>query len=387
MRVSHPRQFSSTPESCHTAISMNADNPENYPVSAPVTPTAVRYEYSPTLVEILQHQRLSILISTYQSGQVLVLGTHANALKVSFLNFERPMGIAASGQKIAIGSGSAVHFLTARHAAAPTVPPAGSFDTCFVPHTARHTGCIMGHDLGWGREGLWIVNTLFSCLCTLDDDHSFVPRWTPGFITQLAEEDRCHLNGLAMADGEPAYVTALAETDTAAGWRANKTRTGCVIDVASARVLARGLCMPHSPRVDRHGRLFVLNSGEGAICRVDRGSGFVETIEKVPGYTRGLALHGQFAFVGMSLIRETNVFGGLPIGSAGPLRCGLAVIDLISGRTVARFEFLNAVEEIFAVECLPNCLNPAIGGARHGDDQREIWVVPQSAAVLPLRLK
>ena len=366
---------------------MNSDSLENYPISAQIAPTAVRYEYSPSLIEILQHQRLSILISTYQSGQVLVLGTHANQLKVSFLNYERPMGVAASGQKIAIGSGSAVHFLTARHAAAATVPPAGSFDSCFVPHTARHTGRIMGHDLGWGREGLWIVNTLFSCLCTLDDYHSFVPRWTPEFISQLAEEDRCHLNGLAMADGAPAYVTALAETDTAAGWRGNKTRTGCVIDVASSRVLARGLCMPHSPRVDRYGRLFVLNSGEGAICTVDRRSGFLETIEKVSGYTRGLALQGQFAFVGMSLIRESNVFGGLPIGSAGPLRCGLAVIDLISGRTVARFEFLNAVEEIFAVECLPNCLHPAIGGARHGDDQREIWVVPQSAAVLPLRLK
>lgn len=135
-----------------------------------------------------------------RSGQVLVLGTHANQLKVSFLNFERPMGIAASGQTIAIGSGSAVHFLTARHAAATTVPPAGSFDSCFVPHTARHTGRIMGHDPGWGREGLWIVNTLFSCLCTLDEHHSFVPRWTPEFISQLAEEDRCHLNGLAMAD-------------------------------------------------------------------------------------------------------------------------------------------------------------------------------------------
>lgn len=349
--------------------------------------TEVRFEYSPTLVEILQHQRLSILISTYQSGQVLVLGTHADQLRVSFLKFERPMGIAVSGQKIAIGTSSGVHFLAARHAVAATVPPAGSFDTCFVPHTARHTGRIMGHDLGWGHEGLWLVNTLFSCLCTLDDRHSFVPRWTPNFISQLSDDDRCHLNGLAMAGGVPAYVTALAETDTTAGWRADKTRTGSLIDVSSGEPLSRGLCMPHSPRVDQRGRLFVLNSGEGTICVVDRRSGIRETIEKVPGYTRGLALHGQFAFVGMSLIRESNVFGGLPISNVGSLRCGLAVIDLLSGRMVAKFEFLNAVEEIFAVECLPNCVNPAIGGARHGDDQREIWVVPQSAAVLPLRLK
>jgi hypothetical protein len=56
-----------------------------------------------------------------------------------------------------------------------------------------------------------VVNTAFSCLCTLDGRHSFVPRWRPPFITSLAAEDRCHLNGMAMADGAPKYVTALAD--------------------------------------------------------------------------------------------------------------------------------------------------------------------------------
>ena len=53
------------------------------------------------------------------------------------------------------------------------------------------------------------MNTLFSCLAGLDSRYSFVPRWRPPFISALAAEDRCHLNGLAMVDGDaPAFLVA-----------------------------------------------------------------------------------------------------------------------------------------------------------------------------------
>lgn len=346
----------------------------------------VNYQYTPNLVEILQHLQSSLVISTYQAGKVLVLGTHAGKLTISFLDYDRPMGLAIGQDRIAIGAGASIHLLKSSHAAARTVHPAGSFDGCYVAHTSRHTGRILGHDLGWGHEGLWVVNTLFSCLCTLDDAHSFVPCWKPSFISQLADEDRCHLNGMALEDGAPRYVTALAETDTAAGWRGNKARTGVIMDVQSGEVLSRGLCMPHSPRV-RNGELFVLNSGHGHLSKVDRRTGQLEPVEQVPGYTRGLAFCGQFAFVGLSRIRETNVFGGLPIGERrDELCCGVAVIDMLSGRTVGTFRFLSGVEEIFAVDVIQGHRNIAIGGASQDEKQQEIWIVPASAASVPSRL-
>ncbi|MBL8810608.1 MAG: TIGR03032 family protein [Planctomycetaceae bacterium] len=230
--------------------------------------------------------------------------------------------------------------------------------------------------LAGGTEGLWVVNTLFSCLCTLDETHSFVPRWKPSFISGLADEDRCHLNGMAMEQGRPRYVTVLAATDTAAGWRADKAKSGCLIDVQSGEFLSRGLCMPHSPRVHQQ-QLYVLNSGHGHLSHVDRRTGQLTPVEQMPGYTRGLAFHGQFAFVGLSRIRETNVFGGLPIGERREeLCCGIAVIDMTSGRTVATFRFLSGVEEIFAVDVVPGFMNLAIGGSTKGEQQNEIWVVP-----------
>lgn len=346
----------------------------------------VSYQFTPMLVEILQHLKASIILSTYQAGKVLVLGQYEGRLTISFLDYDRPMGVAIGKDRIAVGAGSGVHFLKASHGAAPTVKPVGSYDGCFVPHQTRHTGRILGHDLAWGREGLWIVNTLFSCLCTLDDEHSFVPRWKPAFISELADQDRCHLNGMALESGIPRYVTALAETNTAAGWRADKARTGFLMDVQSGENLSRGLCMPHSPRV-RNGELFVLNSGHGAICKVDRQTGRLETVEQVPGYTRGLAFHGQFAFVGLSRIRETNVFGGLPISERrNELCCGIAVIDLQSGRSVAKFQFLTGVEEIFAVDVIPAHMNIAIGGGTQDDKSQEVWVVPSSAVSVPTTL-
>jgi uncharacterized protein (TIGR03032 family) len=266
----------------------------------------------------------------------------------------------------------------------PRVEPVGSHDHCWAVRNSFYTGAIHGHDLGWGADGLWVVNTLFSCLCTLHEGYNFVPRWRPKFVTELIGQDRCHLNGLALDNGRPKYVSVLAESNEPAGWRPTKATSGCLIDVESNEAIVRGLSMPHSPRM-RDGRLWVLDSGNGALATVDPQAGRVEAVAQMPGYTRGLAFDGQFAFVGLSKIRETNVFGGLPIAERREeLRCGVGVVDLNTGRTVATFQFHSGVEEIFAVEILPGARNPALFGTL-GDGERdepETWIVPDTNAVL-----
>jgi uncharacterized protein (TIGR03032 family) len=227
---------------------------------------------------------------------------------------------------------------------------------------------------------LWLVNTAFSCLCTLDGRHSFVPRWRPPFISALAADDRCHLNGLALEEGKPKYVTALAETDTPQGWRPNKATSGCLIDVATGQTVARGFAMPHSPRIYR-GRLWMLHSGAGQLVLVDPASGKAETVTELPGYTRGLALYDRFAFVGLSKIRETSTFGGMPIAARRPeLKCGVGMVDLGTGRLVAHLEFVTGVEEIFDVQVLAGARCPVLSGPHPSlDGAAPIWIVPQSA--------
>jgi uncharacterized protein (TIGR03032 family) len=207
---------------------------------------------------------------------------------------------------------------------------------------------------------LWFVNTAFSCLCTRSDIYSFEPRWRPWFVTELLPADRCHLNGLALRDGRPRYVTALGQTNEDGGWRVNKRDGGLLVDIQDNEILARGLSMPHSPRW-HNGRLWVLNSGEGGIGLIDSATGRYEEIVQLPGFTRGLSFYGPFAFVGLSQVRESAVFSGIPlVDRLAERNCGVWVVDLRSGQSVAFVKFEDAVQEIFAVEILPGIRYPDV---------------------------
>src|SRR5262245_50977280 len=338
----------------------------------------IRHEYTHSLPPLLSQLGVSLLVSTYQAGKVAAVGVAAGELTLEYHNFERAMGLAVKPDCLAVGARAQVWFLNSAADIAPRVEPAGRYDACFLTRSSHFTGEIQAHELAFGGDELWVVNTAFSCLCSLDGRHSFVPRWQPPFISTLAAEDRCHLNGLAMIDGVPKYVTALAECDTPQGWRENKVHSGCLIDVASGQTVARGLAMPHSPRVHR-GRVWLLHSGAGQLVLDDPASGRAETVTELPGYTRGLALYDRFAFVGLSRIRETSTFGGMPIAERRPeLKCGVGVVDLGTGRLMAHLEFVTGVEEIFDVQVLAGARCPALSGPYAGlDDAAPIWTVPQ----------
>jgi uncharacterized protein (TIGR03032 family) len=203
-----------------------------------------------------------------------------------------------------------------------------------------------------------------------------LPDWKPPFITALAAEDWCHLNGLAMENGRPRYVTALGQTDTPGGWRPGKAEGDCVLDVAGGETVAGGLCMPHSPRLHA-GRLWVLDSGRGHLSRVERG-GRTEAVAELPGYKRGLAFAGPYAFVGLSRTRETSTFGGVPIAeNRDGLKCGVWVVDCRMGRAVGFLECKSGVEEVFDVHVLTGVRSPVVQGpfaAEDGDDT--IWTAP-----------
>jgi uncharacterized protein (TIGR03032 family) len=302
-----------------------------------------------------------------------------------FRSFPKPMGLAVQGNRLAIGTALEVWEYHNVPAVAARLEPAGKHDACFLPRSGHATGEVLIHEMAWVRGGnpedepeLWFVNTRFSCLCTLDRLYSFVPRWRPGFISALAPEDRCHLNGLGLVDGHVRYVTALGETDTAGGWRANKKNGGILLEVPSGAVLLRGLSMPHSPRWHQ-GRLWLLESGTGTLGTVDLRAGHYEPIAEVPGFTRGLDFYGNLAFVGLSQVRESAVFSGIPLTERLSERtCGVWVVDLGTGRTVAFLKFEDAVQEIFAVQVLPRARFPDL----INDDSKTLadsFVLPDEA--------
>lgn len=337
----------------------------------------VSYEYSNNLVGILDRLDISLFFSTYQAGKLGVITVIDNSLKISFHNFERAMGMAISPTQMAVGGKDWVYFLKNDSQLAPKIEPPGTYDACFLTRGAQYTGDISIHDLAWGQE-LWMVNTRFSCLCTLTNNYNFLPQWRPSFISAIAPEDRCHLNGLAMVEGMPKYVTVLDQTDTAGGWRENKASGGCILEVPSSKVITNGLSMPHSPRVYRN-VLWVLNSGCGEIITVDLASGKQEKITSLPGYTRGLALANRYAFVGLSKIRETAIFGNLPICDRfDDLKCGIAVVDLQTRKMISCLEFKQGVDEIFDIQISQFSSAMISGPYATADSANQIWSLPAS---------
>jgi uncharacterized protein (TIGR03032 family) len=309
---------------------------------------------------LLDRLGASLLVTTYQAGKLVIVRSEGDRLNTHFRGFQAPMGLALDGDRLALGTRCQVWEFHNVPAVAAKLDPAGTNDACFLPRSCHVTGNVQIHEMAWGEDELWFVNTRFSCLCTLDRLHSFVSRWRPPFVSALAPEDRCHLNGLAMVDGRPRYVTALGDTDSPAGWRANKARGGVLIDVSSGETIARGLSMPHSPRWYA-GRLWLLESGTGTFGAVDLDTGRYEPIAELPGFTRGLDFLGPYAFIGLSQVRETAVFSGIPITERQTERtCGVWVIDVRTGQTAAFLRFEDALQEIFAVQVLAGMRFPEL---------------------------
>ncbi|HLJ97930.1 MAG TPA: TIGR03032 family protein [Gemmataceae bacterium] len=342
-----------------------------------------RYVYTPGLAGLLEELGAALLVSTYQAGKLVVVRAEQGRLSTLLRNFEQAMGLAGDCRRLAVGTRSMIWFLRNAPDIAPQLEPAGRHDSCFIPRSCHVTGDVRIHEIAWSGETLWLVNTRFSCLCTLHPDYSFVPRWRPPFVTAFTAEDRCHLNGLAMVDGQPQYVTALGETDTPGGWRPKKVTGGCVIDVPSGQVVVRGLAMPHSPRVhDR--QLWVLDSGNGHVRIVGPGSGKGIVVAELPGYPRGLAFCDRYAFVGLSKIRETSTFGGMPLAQRrNQLKCGVWVLDNRSGQVVEFLEFEKGVEEIFDVQILAGVRFPAVVGFDRDVIQDTFVVPPDEPKAMP----
>jgi uncharacterized protein (TIGR03032 family) len=328
-------------------------------------PAGVTYSMSGGLVGLLASLKISVAFSSYQSGKFYLLGRNPEGgLMVNEQFFRQAMGIHVSGGTIYLATLSEIVRL--ENVLEPNQRINDTFDACFVPRTAHVTGALDAHDLGIDRDGrILFVNTRFNCLSTISERHSFRPVWTPPFVSRIVDEDRCHLNGMAMRDGRPAFVTAVSRSDTIDGWRDRRADGGVLVDVETGRIVCQGLSMPHSPRWYR-GRLWLLNSGTGelgSIIPTDGDSqGRFEPLAFCPGFLRGLSFHGHYAFVGLSKPRYQR-FEGLALDER--LRaadsepwCGVQVIDLDTGACVEWFRIDGAVAELYDIDVLPGVTCP-----------------------------
>jgi len=330
------------------------------PTQSP-TDTQVAYSVSPGLLGFLDKHDLSICLSSYQSGRFYLIGRNPNGgIMINEQVFEKAMGIDVKNGSITLATLFQIHRF--ENVLRDDQRIDTLFDACFVPRQSFTTGELDAHDVAVTDAGqILFVNTRFNCVATVSDKHSFEVVWKPSFISKIADEDRCHLNGMALENGVLAYVTAVSKSDTIDGWRDRRSHGGVVIDARTDEIVCDGLSMPHSPRV-HNDRLYVLDSGSGRLGEIvrDTGSdkGRFEKIAFCPGFVRGLAFHDNFAIVGLSKPRYER-FEGLPLdeklseADSEPW-CGVQIIDLQKKEVVAWFRIDGAVQELYDVATLPN---------------------------------
>ncbi len=357
------------PEPSGTPDSPAQDGAAGSSANAPLDITQLKVEKSCSrgLASWLAGNRLSLAISSYQTGRLYLVGSDKNG-RVSFFEriFERAMGIVGNAQRLylgglyqlwrfenVLGSNEVIH---------------GQFDKCYVPRNAQTIGDLDIHELGIRKNGKVVfVNTKYSCLAELSMTHSFKPIWKPDFISKLAPEDRCHLNGLAMVDGEPKYVTAVCKSDAVDGWRDRRKDGGVVIDIENNEIVCEGLSMPHSPRW-ANGKLWVLNAGTGELGWVDFEKKAFVPLAFFPGFLRGLSIIGNTAAVGLSKPRNQR-FEGLQLDAELQKRdvepwCGVQIVSLTNGDVQNWIRFDGDISEIFDLCFLPNVRNPMMVGLR-----------------------
>ena len=382
-------------------------------MTVPTTPTAPSTQPwlnaigSRYFLDWLQQQRCSLAFTTYQTGKLFMVGRKSasgagaptsesdQALSIFERTYHHCMGMCVSPDARTIWLSSRYQIWRMEQAPANAVPyrpiegtvtegddanqppqwVGRGYDVAYIPRVGYTTGHIDVHDMAVDADGRVIfVNTMFGCLATFSERANFKPLWRPPFLSALVPEDRCHLNGLAMRDGRPAYVTVVSRSDVADGWRDRRHDGGCVLDVATGEAVCTGLSMPHSPRWYRN-RLWVLNSGTGEFGTVDQASGRFEPIAFCPGYLRGLSFHGDYAIATLSKPRHLT-FQGLSLNDrlaskgAEP-QCGLQIIDLRSG-SISEWLRLDGtlVTELYDSAVLPGVRQPMAVGFKTTEIER-----------------
>ena len=350
---------------------------------SPDQPNQVAITGSRQLTSWMADQKVSLLFTTYQTGKLFLIGLAPDGrLSIFERTFNRCMGMTVHDDALYIST--LYQLWRFENFLRPGETHEG-YDRLFVPISAHTTGDLDIHDVAVDVDGsVLFVNTLFGCLATIHPKYSFVPLWKPPFITTLAAEDRCHLNGLALENGKPRYLTAVSQTNVADSWRDRRSDGGVVMDMweKGEPIVTTGLSMPHSPRVYRD-NLWILNSGMGYFGYVDRQQKLLKQVTFCPGYLRGMAFVGDYAVVGLSRPRQNKTFSGLPLDdnlkkNKSEARCGLQVININRGEVVHWLQIEGIVEELYDVSILPNVVRPMVLGFKNTQIRKILNVGPQS---------
>lgn len=333
----------------------------------------------------LAEQQVSLAFTNPPRTTFLIGLQPDGRLSVFERTFPHCLGIAAVGAQTLYVS-SRYQIWRLENALAPGQLTDDGYDRLYIPRKTYTTGYVNIHDVAVDRaQRILFVNTRFGCLAEVSEQYHFIPLWIPPHLPGLLPGDRCHLNGLALKDGRPAYVSSVSQTDGFDSWRDHRQNKGVAIDVATNEVAVTGMSMPHSPRWYRD-RLWLTNSGTGLFGYADLERGRFETVTFAPGFLRGLCFVGDYAVVGSSKPREGDLYSGLGLDEALAQRkvkprLGLFIVDLRTGE-IPHWLFIDGeVRELYDVVALPAVRQPMALGLLTDEIEKSLWFDPRPIGV------
>jgi len=369
----------SNSENANTDATADTNKPTKAPPTAADEAGKIDINFSAGLAQFLASNDISIGFTSYQTGRLYLVGYGGDG-KLALHEAVYPQAMGVTGNQERLYLGTLTQIVRMENVLDTGQVANEAHDKVYVPRNMQTTGNIDIHELGIRQNGrIVFVNTRYSCLCEPSVKHSFKPVWKPEFISKLAPEDRCHLNGLAMLDDEPKYVTAVCKSDVIDGWRDRRHDGGIIVDIETDEILVDGLSMPHSPRYHA-GKIWVLNSGTGELGWLHPSDNAFTPVAFFPGFLRGLAFHNDHAFVTLSKPRHGR-FEGLELDNRlkdkdADAWCGIQIVSLSNGDVAQWLRFDGAITELFDICVLPGVKNPITLGPQSAEI-REFLTIEQ----------
>ena len=318
--------------------------------------------FSPQVPELLNKLNCSIALSTYQAGKIVFISPNPDNERLTTLprSFRKPMGMAVKGNSMVISiKDEVIVFQNSKELATHYPNKQNTYDSLWLPRITYYTGMVDMHDIDFGDDGIYAINTSFSCICKLDGNFNFTPIWKPYFISEIGSGDFCHLNGMVILNGKPKYVTALGSTNEPKAWKDNIVNGGVLMDVEKNEIILNHLSMPHSPKMYKN-ELYLLQSASGEFIKVDLETKSYKTLKKFDGFCRGLSFHGDFAFIGFSKLRKnSSTFAKLSFSDKANFS-GIKIIHMPTNAEVGEIIYETSVDEIYEVLVLENMIRPNI---------------------------
>jgi uncharacterized protein (TIGR03032 family) len=226
---------------------------------------------------------------------------------------------------------------------APLVPVSSTF----------YPGSLYIHDLALLGSDLYANAVGQNAVARLKPDGSFERRWWPKCIDHGgAPAFSCNYIQLnSIAAGKDLRSSFFSASSSRIGRRRPGhlnypvDRRGVIFSGRTREPMCTGLTRPHSARL-RRGRVWVANSGYGELGYVSDGR--LEVVSRLPGWTRGLCMVKNVAFVATSRIipRYASYAPGLDVSKS---RCAVHAVSCENGAILASAEW-PAGNQIFAID-------------------------------------